>query len=153
MTKENFLKDCIEYQVRKKELYFCLFVLCFILLLFSPLIFLNLEIAITLIILSILCTIPFVLYFIIKIHNLKKYFDDYVYFEVVLDKINSSYRGRVYFTVTFIYSNTKYICDTREIFSTRAIDFIYFPLENYANKKVIVAFNPKLDEVVLVKKV
>lgn len=154
MTKVEFLKECIDYRVRRRELNLWIFFLVFFEVLLLPLLFLDWEKTIGFSILVLVCISPAIIYFALKMRNIKKYFDDYVYYEVVLDKVNNSFfRNRVYFTITINHNQQKIKCDTLSIFSTAIIDFIYYPLDEYMNKNVLVAFNPYLEEVVLVKKV
>ena len=154
MTKEEFLKECIEYRVRKKELTLWIILLLFFEIISLPLLFLEAKESVVLPIFILLCIVPVIVYYIIKIRNIRKYFNDYVYYEVVLDKVqNSFFRSRVYFVVSINNDGKNKKYDTRRMFSTSIMDFIYYPLEDYNNKKMLVAYNPKLEEVVLVKKI
>lgn len=155
MTKKEFLRECIEYRIQKNELTMWIIMLVFIEMLIIPFSLMNGEeeyIAVAIIFL--VCLMPVIIYFIVKIVNIKKHFKDYVFYEVTLDEVNNSFfRSRVYFTVTIIHDQKEYKIDTKSLFSTAILDFIYYPLDEYMNKKMLVAFNPKLEEVVLVKKV
>lgn len=153
MDKRKFLEECIELKVRRRERIIIILPMGLFLLVTLPLIseswisYLGIA-AFILLIFS-----PFLIYYTIKIRNIIKYFPEYEYFEVTLDKLESSIYGRACFKIDIMYDKKRSTYETRPFFTTQFMNLIYLNLTDYMNQNVLIAFNPILKEVVLVKKI
>ena len=155
LTKE-MVKKSIEARWRKGQIrmYFIIFSFFEVLGLIIGVVFgmhtgeFHITFTIIGIILLVFCIVflPFIFYFLYKYLKLFKYLEDYIIYEVTLDKPSTSfmYRGSVYYTITFITeANEKITRDTRPLWSSSIL--ASFSLEEYNNKKVKIAYNENLD--------
>lgn len=155
MNKAEFLRDCVEYKVRKKELFWCFFPNIIVVIMLLPIILPYEDgwwIYLLINLLVFIVALPFLIYILIKIKNITKYFNDFIFYEVVLEKMHSSFRGKAYFSIEVNYQMKKYKVDSKPIFTTSIMDFFYLQLEEYMNRAVV-AYNPILNEIVIVKRV
>ena len=90
------------------------------------------------------------IYQIYQYCKLFKKIDKYEIFEVMFDKVHQSYmyKRAIYFTVTFKTASGKRLTrDTYSMFSNFSI--IDFPLEDYTNKLVKIAYNEVTDSLIV----
>ncbi len=97
--------------------------------------------------------LPFVLFSLYKYRSLFKNLNDYEIYEVRLDRPGTSYwyRGAIYYTVTFeTRAGYRVSMDTKPLWSGGA--FASFRLDDYNNKKIEIAYNQNMDEMMVLGK-
>lgn len=159
LTKAD-IKNSIEYQWRKNSLKWVLVLWAIIIVVFffAMLIGNAKDIAfalqICLIVTSIYSAVllPFAFFYCYKMMHLLKHYKKFNAYEVLLDKISTSYayRGAVYYTVTIESEGFTNYIDTNAYFSSGV--FAKFPLEDYNNKKVIGLYDSELNKFYIIKK-
>lgn len=152
MSNEKFLRDCIELKIRKNERLIYMLTLIAVLVFGLSLLNYGIQFYLTIMILILLVFVPFIIYYSIKIRNIKKYFGNYVFYEVILNNFEIHIMDRVYCKVNIVYDKMRMELNTKPIFSTGFFSVIYLELKEYLNKPVMIAYNPILKEAVLVKR-
>ncbi len=95
------------------------------------------------------CYLPAVIYYVWKIVNIVKRYESYFYCETILSEPHSE-RGRYYFDVSVNLYGTKIKSKTATIFNDSSS---YASVNDWMNKKVIVAYDSENDMVLVVDKV
>lgn len=95
----------------------------------------------------------FALYYYSKYQYLLKNYKNFKCYEVVLDKVSTSYayKASIYYTVTFIHNSKTKTVDTNPYFSSSV--FSKFSPEEYNNKKVIGLYDDNLEKFYIIKKI
>ena len=96
---------------------------------------------------------PFPFYSLYRYRELFRNLDEYHIYTATLDQPSTShlYRGAIYYTVTLHTADGFTIkADTKPLFSSGA--FATFPLEEYNNKTVTVAYKENEDFLIILKK-
>ena len=166
--KNNFfekdIKNSVEYGWRKNTVKGLLIIWAVVaaVLLFAVLIasvgdmqYIGLSLEIWLIVVGIYgaALLPFVAFYGYKMLYLLKHYEQFDSYEVVLDKVSTSYmyRGAVYYTVTVDVDGVSRWVDTNACFSGGV--FAKFPLDEYNNKKVVGLYDSQMDKFYIIKKV
>ena len=93
---------------------------------------------------------PFVLFYVYQYISLFRNRENFIVYEVVLDHPSTSYwyRGAVYYTVSFVTTqNIRVTADTKPLWSSGL--FADFPLEEYNNQKIYVAYNDQTEMLIV----
>ena len=162
-SKED-IKNSLEYQWRKISLKWVvgLWAATAILIFFGTLIIslddiqhIGMTIKICLIVIAVysLIYLPFVMYYIYKMIYFLKYYEEFNFYEVMLDDVSTSwaYRGAVYYTVTINDDGMIRKVTTNPYFSSGL--FAKFPVEDFNNKKVIGLYDKLMDKFYIIKKI
>ncbi|MCH5172457.1 MAG: hypothetical protein J1F31_06495 [Erysipelotrichales bacterium] len=158
------IKNSVEYQWRKNQvkLYLTLWLIIVGATIFIPIIVSasNYELIVFGII-SWLCAIvifgllfgSFALFSYSKMRYLLKNYQKFNSYEVVLDKVSTSYayRGAIYYTVTINDKDLSKKVDTNPYFSSSLMS--KFSCEDYNNKKVVGLYDDNMDKFYIVKRV
>lgn len=106
-----------------------------------------------LVVLVILGFSPFWLFYLVRIVLIYQGIDGYLFREVILDHPHGGMmRDSICFTVEFPDRQGKLIqAETNGIFSARGVSEL--SLENYVNQKVLLAYHPETERVVVIGKV
>ena len=162
-TKED-IKGSVEYRWRLSsvKLFFALWAIIAVFMLFPTLITsmtdmnsigLGFRIWLTVMIIYSALLLPFVAFYCYKMHYLLKHYSEFRSYEVMLDRVSTSYayKGAVYYTVT-VHENgsARQVC-TNPYFSSGI--FSKFPLEDYNNKRVVGLYDSRMDRFYIIKKV
>lgn len=94
--------------------------------------------------------LPFVIYSGYKLRYLLKNYKNFKLFEVKLDDISVGLRGAVSYYVNFSYEGKRKSIPTSSCFSGFMSDF---SVEEYNNKKVIILYDQKKENVYVIRKV
>ncbi len=160
-TKEE-IKNSVEYQWRMFYIKYILIVWLIIAVftLFAPILislktgFENLLLGL---LIWLLCNLilgfifgGFALYYYSKIKYLMKNYNSFKTYEVLLDKVATSfaYRGHIYYSVTLKDDNFKMTVDTNPYFSSY---FSKFTIDDYNNKKVLGLYDSNLQKFYIIK--
>lgn len=96
---------------------------------------------------------PFWVYYFYRYFRVINNTDVFEYHEVVLNEPHLSFLFKSnYFTVTFVDNSGRTVkVDTKAIFGP-SISILLPLFDDYFNQKVLIAYNPKYEEVIVIKK-
>lgn len=95
--------------------------------------------------------LPFIAFYVYRIVHINKNYHNYLFQEVLFNEPHTSFNRSMFFTIKVKDENGKIIKkDTRAIFQS-AYAIITPTFDDYVNKKVLVGYNPKFDEVVVIR--
>ena len=162
-TKED-IKNSVEYQWRKNSIAWLLgiWAVISVVMLFATLAgslgdikYIGLSLRIWLIVMAIYSTalLPFVVFYCYKMIYLLKHYTEFNSYEVVLDRVCTSYayKGAVYYTVIVNDSGASIQVSTNPYFSSGI--FARFTLEDYNNERVVGLYDSQMDKFYIIRKV
>ena len=162
-TKED-IKNSVEYQWRKNSIAWLLgiWAVIAVVMLFATLAgslgdikYIGLSLRIWLIVMAIYSTalLPFAVFYFYKMIYLLKHYTEFNSYEVVLDRVSTSYayKGAVYYTVTVNNSGASIQVSTNPYFSSGI--FARFTLEDYNNERVVGLYDSRMDKFYIIRKV
>lgn len=150
MTKKDFMKECAEIWICRKMMAIFLF-LYFIMAFFTAIMALeDVNVFFSMLLLFTIVFGSVIAYYLYRMIHIIRNFrnDDFIIAE--FREMHKGWSRNLYFTVNFVYNGEKKEADTRSIFSASIFDWIYLDFEEYANKKVLIAYNRISEEIVVV---
>ena len=108
--------------------------------------------SIVLVVLMVLATCPFCLFYLLRILDIYRQIDGFVFREGLLNQPRGGMmRDTIYFTVEIPdHRGTLITVDTNSIFSSRGSTEP--TMEDYVNQKVLLAYHPETERVVVIQK-